>query len=441
MRRRNIAALGIAAALAVGAVAAIPLGSSSGGGIDVLIGSTPTATSSETNTANLWIDTNGGTCTRQSTAGAYVNAQACANVAVAYAAASAGDVVRVVGTSYTDTQFSGDPSNGQINVTPKVSGPAVVFQPELGSTLNVVGDIDILSGSWMEFRDITAGNTSTHRFGLYMRHNATHISFLRVHVFSFTIRGASDITATDSEVGPNSSTTGDISFWTGDPGGGGHANNITLDNVNWHDIYSATTADHTDSIAIDDTDNITIRNSYFNGCENYCMIFGNDTNTGGSADHVLIENTRFDCCYDGWGSGNASGPAAVSFYGTNNTDVTFRFNSVNGPMQTNDGDTRNSTMLIDSNILSHINDQNCTDGSSWNHNVVVDVTGSSPCTGGTIAAAGWASTPNASGTGDDFHLTAGAAAIGFGNQSSFPATDFEGTPRTAGTVDAGADER
>ena len=46
-----------------------------------------------TGTANLWIDLNGGSCTRQATAGAYVDAQACGSWNAAYQAASPGDTV------------------------------------------------------------------------------------------------------------------------------------------------------------------------------------------------------------------------------------------------------------------------------------------------------------------------------------------------------------
>jgi hypothetical protein len=56
-------------------------------------------------TANLWVDSNGGTCTRQ-VAGAYVDAQACSTFQAAYTAASCGDTVRVVTGSYGSQTIS-----------------------------------------------------------------------------------------------------------------------------------------------------------------------------------------------------------------------------------------------------------------------------------------------------------------------------------------------
>jgi hypothetical protein len=52
-------------------------------------------------TANLWVDTNGGTCARQSTAGAYSDAAACGSFDAAWDAAASGDTIRVKNGSYT----------------------------------------------------------------------------------------------------------------------------------------------------------------------------------------------------------------------------------------------------------------------------------------------------------------------------------------------------
>jgi len=52
----------------------------------------PRAVSSAT-TANLWVDTNGGSCARAASPAAYGDAQACASFDAAYAAAQLGDTV------------------------------------------------------------------------------------------------------------------------------------------------------------------------------------------------------------------------------------------------------------------------------------------------------------------------------------------------------------
>jgi hypothetical protein len=50
--------------------------------------------------ANVWVDTSGGTCARQSVAGSYVDAAACSSLAAACTASSAGDLVLVQPGTY-----------------------------------------------------------------------------------------------------------------------------------------------------------------------------------------------------------------------------------------------------------------------------------------------------------------------------------------------------
>ena len=54
--------------------------------------------------ANLWVDTNGGSCVRQATPGAYADAQACSWPA-AYPAAQSGDLILVKGGSYGNVKM------------------------------------------------------------------------------------------------------------------------------------------------------------------------------------------------------------------------------------------------------------------------------------------------------------------------------------------------
>lgn len=63
-----------------------------------------------TNLANLWVDTNGGTCTRQATAAAYVDAAACASFQAAHTAANCGDTVGIAAGAYGAQSVSGVPT-------------------------------------------------------------------------------------------------------------------------------------------------------------------------------------------------------------------------------------------------------------------------------------------------------------------------------------------
>ena len=83
----------IATAVASVAVATTVVVTGGGGGGDV---------------ANLWVDTNGGTCTRQGTAGAYSDAGACSSFDAAWDAATAGDQIRVKAGTYGSQTITGD---------------------------------------------------------------------------------------------------------------------------------------------------------------------------------------------------------------------------------------------------------------------------------------------------------------------------------------------
>ena len=81
-----------------------------------------------TGSANLWVDVNGGSCSRQATAGAYSDAQAC-SWNQAYQTASTGDLILVKGGSY-----------GNVSVGPNrttISAPGVTFRTATGETVTL----------------------------------------------------------------------------------------------------------------------------------------------------------------------------------------------------------------------------------------------------------------------------------------------------------------
>lgn len=84
--------------------------------------------------ANVWVDTNGGTCTRQSTAGSYSDAAACATLDAAEAVSQSGDTVRVKAGSYGAQTIS-----GTANSTDKAD---VTFLPADGESVTFTGKVD-----------------------------------------------------------------------------------------------------------------------------------------------------------------------------------------------------------------------------------------------------------------------------------------------------------
>lgn len=109
-------------------------------------------------TPNLWIDSNGGTCTR-TTGAAYNDASACASFAAAYTAASSGDTVGVIGSLGTQKFAGGFQSTqgaGTKTLTFKGSAGNKVRQIHFGSPnltfdgINVDGGMVAQTGAGFE---------------------------------------------------------------------------------------------------------------------------------------------------------------------------------------------------------------------------------------------------------------------------------------------------
>lgn len=137
MISRRKLVLASASAAAVAAVA-VPLGLTQGGGtVDVFVGSTPTPTATATptatpfSTANAWVDTNGGTCTYQSTAGAYSDAAACSTVDAAWDLVSAGQRVCIRTGTYSTQIVTGNKASST-TITGNCGG-AVTIGPGSGT--------------------------------------------------------------------------------------------------------------------------------------------------------------------------------------------------------------------------------------------------------------------------------------------------------------------
>jgi hypothetical protein len=99
--------------------------------------------------ANLWVDSTGGTCTRQSPAGAYSDAAACSSFGVAYQAAASGDLVLIRPGGY---------GSQTLNVATPNKTSAVTFEPETEDTVTVTS-LAILAADWVHIKGIN--NTTT----------------------------------------------------------------------------------------------------------------------------------------------------------------------------------------------------------------------------------------------------------------------------------------
>jgi hypothetical protein len=100
--------------------------------------------------ANLWVDADGGSCTRHGAASSYADAQACGSLQAAANAASAGDVVLI-----RDGRYPGQLLTGAKRLTFRGAGPG---RPSFGQIITSAANV-AFTHVLVENRDPPAGNT------------------------------------------------------------------------------------------------------------------------------------------------------------------------------------------------------------------------------------------------------------------------------------------
>lgn len=398
------------------------------------------------NLANLWVDTTGGTCTRSASHAAYDDAAACATLADAYAAASTTDIVGVRGGNYTNISTGNTISGSTKTVTFRVvvGETASYVHPWLVQTvsnLTMYGPFQINSVAQDELAFVVNGCNS-------------NLEFHDLSGSHFDVNGATDGIRFYGGTWGNY----DARSFSSDPVFGGSnsfcvtgdslVHDILFDGVTFQYVQFVPEAErgggHPDCLESGGSvDGVIIRNSYFNHCGG--TFIGFYTDWGNYTGTMLIENNLFykihpDTIYAiqiGW-------VVPFEFQG----DLIFRYNTYDpDEPNTDTGLTPYGPPLMNAtqgteNVYGNIFRQGqgnpnttCSTG-TWSYNVWE--IGPSCGTNSQVGTAGYVN------RGTDYHLGAGALAIGAGKPGTaptdFPATDFEGTVRTS-VPDAGYDER
>jgi hypothetical protein len=411
------------AALAASAAIAPWLASSSGGGIDVFVGSTPTPAGAS-NVANLWVD-GAGSCTRQPTAGLYVDAQACTDIAAAYSASSADDVIRVKAGTYSSAQ--------NLNGSHGTAGHPVTITVAQGEAPNVTGEVQFQS-SHIVFKG--ESNANKLNAGIYIckasvspscTASSSSITDLVIQYLdnagSYWMRGGNNITIRDSVFHDWTDFTSQLT----------NVDTVLFERDVFRDAHLVTAGSHTDCMGIFGTaSNITVRGSRFYNCE-HADILIDSSDTGTNNSNVVLENNIFeDALTPGVNVGMTKCDSCTARYNT--------FGPTEGVAQvdTGTGDVWTGNMI--GGGVS--NGAGACGNATWTYNLSA---GTMACAGTGNAGGitpGWVST---SGTGgaSDFHLSScGAAPINVGGPSNFPSIDFDSVARPVGSaVDVGAFER
>jgi hypothetical protein len=388
--------------------------------------------------ANLWVDTNGGSCLRQASPSGYADAQACGSWNAAYQAARPGDVVLIKGGSYPDQTVNDRPDL-------PLGSATIVFHPAPGESITLPGmtffghDFVLDGGDTVgadEPNRITFTGTNDAGRSIDVRSDipgvpdGQHRNVTIEDVHTRNIYYTADYsTLRYSEVGPSTMSSppfcGDLVLSGDEPVYG-----WVIEGNLIHDNHGDTCGgDHIDALDLYVIDGV-IRGNRIWWCGTQCIFTGDPSS-------LLIENNMIEetnACGDG-----CAAPYELNVFGTN----TVRYNTIEG------GDRYQGTGsdTVYGNVFLSTAPYSCAGGSppvSYDHNVFPP--GSQSC--GTSAklctprlADGnlWTNTDRQA----DYHLAAtDTCALGAGT-NTYPARDIDQQPRPQNgtTPDAGADER
>jgi hypothetical protein len=251
-------------------------------------------------TANLWVDTNGGSCTRQSSAGAYVDGQACSSISAAYSAAQGGDRIYVRAGSYGSQSVSARSLGSSVVTIAKdpAAGPVSLNSLEDRASYVVFDGFTISDGINVDVTNSSCGSNQCS----FDTHDVVIRNF---HTSYAHIRG-SRVTLQHGEVGPYSvcaglgdggTEDGIVITGLGDLGGPfTPADHVTIDDVAVHDILwnGSCGGPHTDAIQSFSSRYLTIKNSRIWNAETSLLIaYSFDDADSSQIDHMLIQNNQF----------------------------------------------------------------------------------------------------------------------------------------------------
>jgi hypothetical protein len=395
--------------------------------------------------ANLWVDGNGGSCTRLVSADGYVDGQACGSFQAAYAAASCGDTVGVVPGTYASQSIASG-SKACSSSTPVVftsvpgascSDNTIVSMPSFVISVAYV-KLECMSANPPTTTSCVNVSGSSGQHGSIIWNTLDHVA---MHCAFFD---SDHLRVTNSTFGPDNTCQTGMEDLVDFRANTDNINDVVFD----HDTFETVTAPpdfecgvgkHVDSMQGYGLSNFTLSNSVFYGCPGQCIIFR--PYNGGTPGPFTFYNNFFDQAQDP-GQAIDIGSSSSSDGDKCNGPIVIENNTFENGAAVHGGCWNNPTVVIRSNILTS---GSCNFGGSsvsYTYNVFYAGT---PCGGSarSCVPAYLGSTTTLTVAGN-FHLApADTCAKGAADQTvgNYPATDVDNQPRPQGSsVDAGADE-
>ena len=343
---------------------------------------------------------------RGNDAGPCTSARPCRSFGRGYRVAKPGQVVEVAAGKYPDQRIAVDPR--------KTSSADVLIRPARGAKV-VVGDLEV-HARHLELRGFTTSELGTHG----TTEDVT-VRNLRIRG-GFYIRSGRKISILGGSVGPGRDVhPAIVSEWQSRT----PPRDIVVDGVLFHDWTRSSPDVHTECLQIGGGNGVTVRRSRFRNCDVmdlHITHFGDAPSTR----NVTIENNVFEESTGG-GFHTIQANAYAGLLIRNNS-FEQGFVVFTGP-----GHGRGENVRVIANVGPRAPGE-CEDGVVFRHNVWAGAR----CGPTDVNAPSGYVDPAAG----DFHLRAGAAAIGRGDPTSYPSHDIDGDRRPlGGAPDAGSDER
>jgi hypothetical protein len=231
-------------------------------------------------TANLWIDPDGGSCSRRSDPAGYASARACRSLQAAYNTARSGDTINIASGTYGGQALAA----GSKRLVFRAAGPG---RPSFGQIVSAASNI-VVRGILIQDRDNLNGPCSDPDNAVLYPCGADQ-AFENVIVDGLNagddhgIRGVGDGFALRSSVVQN------IRDQKGFEAG---ADDMRIENNLWRRITVTRSEVHNECMYVDGGNRSVFRGNRFIGCPTMALFF---TNSGGDAPYrdVVVENNVF----------------------------------------------------------------------------------------------------------------------------------------------------